>query len=288
MMKHLRYSHVLILLLALTACKQSNPDSDEEASYKAFLISQQVRVALPVSSFIKKGPCGANSPILAVIKDGTYQIEDHPVQDATDLDLPIKKEIKQLPSKISPYFLIAAPPKTKFKNIRTSIRAAAKAGISDIYFAIKKNASDLNLIQSKLHLPLPTCSGCGPELSPMFVKVDQYGAIYINTGPEQEILDLDVNLRQLPKLNKRLKTYTAAARAGGHEPVVQIWADSQTSYQRIIDLLTELRRVNIRTVFFVDLVESPFDYLGGCKLPRSNKQHPPRLPIAPKFKPPIE
>lgn len=279
---------LILLLFSLAACKKIPTEAEEQAEYEAFQRSQQVEVELPVSAIVNKGPCGIPPDIITVIKDELFKIEDQSFQNSEHLEEHIRHKLKKRKSRQHCYITIAAPPETPFRQIRAAIRAAARTGIYEIYFAIKKNKSALNLIQSKLHITLPTASGCGIELCPMFIKIDQYGAIYINTGPEQELLDTEVKQRQLPQLAQHLESYANGSREKGREPVVQIWADSQTSYQRVIDLLTELSRVNIITVFFVDLVESSFDYSGGCRLPNSNRQHHPRLPIAPTFRPPIE
>jgi biopolymer transport protein ExbD len=275
-------------LLLLFSCKQSDPDTTDQDAYIESLVSQQIGVKLPISPIVNKGPCGASHGILTMIKKDSFQVEDHPAQGSTDLDQTIQQEIAKLTPKQNPYLLIASSPKTHFKRIRTAIRAAARAGLTDVYFAIKKNRSDHNLIQSKIHLPLLTISGGVPELAPMFIKTDRSGAIYVNTGSEQEMLDNNVQLRQLPQLATRLKSYAAAARAGGHEPYVLIWADGESSYQRVIDVLSELRQANIRTIIFTDLVESTFDNHGGCRLPGSRKPSSPSRPIAPKFKWPVE
>lgn len=275
-----------LLLLSLTSCKQADPGSTE-AAYLESLKSQQIGVELPISRYVNKGPSGASHGIIVVVKNDTYQIEDQPLQDSMDLDKAIEQEIKKL-SPAPRFLLIAASPEAHFKRIRTAIRSAARAGLTDIYFAIKENKSHLNLIQSKLHLNLPCACDDIPELCPLFIKIDQYGAIYINTGPEQEALDTDVKLRQLPQLSKRLTNYAAAARAGAHQPFVQIWVDGEASYQRVIDLLTELSQANIKSLFFTDLIDSkPAEY-GGCILQAPNIQPYHHLPIAPKYRHPLQ
>ena len=107
----------------------------------------------------------------------------------------------------------------------------------------------------KMSLPAAAPSDTIPELAPMFIKVDKAGTILINTGPEQEQLDTDVNNRTLPLLKERLDSYANAARAGGTHPMVQIWADSEAMQQRVVDVLNCLASAKVQSVTFTDLVD---------------------------------
>ena len=125
-----------------------------------------------------------------------------------------------------------------------------------IYFlvttTIQPREQDLNM-----QLPAAAPSDTPPSLAPMFIKVDKTGTIAINTGPAQETLDSDVNVRQLPLLKERLDQYAAGARAGGDQPIVQIWADPEALQQRIVDVLNCLASAEIKSVTFTDLVDTP-------------------------------
>ena len=107
----------------------------------------------------------------------------------------------------------------------------------------------------KMTLPAAAPSTDIPELAPMFIKLDKSGSIYINTGSDQEALDTDVNNRKLPMLKERLDSYAGAARAGGKQPMVQIWADGEAQQQRIIDVINCLASANVKSVTFTDLVD---------------------------------
>ncbi|NWK57104.1 biopolymer transporter ExbD [Verrucomicrobiaceae bacterium N1E253] len=109
----------------------------------------------------------------------------------------------------------------------------------------------------KMTLPAAAPSSEPPELAPMFIKVDKSGSIYINTGAEQEALDSDANVRKLPQLKGRLDSYANAARAGGKEPIVQIWADGEAAQQRVVDVLNCLASAKVNSVTFTDLVDTP-------------------------------
>jgi len=107
----------------------------------------------------------------------------------------------------------------------------------------------------KMTLPAAAPSDSIPDLAPMFIKVDKAGIILINTGAEQEQLDADVNSRTLPLLKERLDSYANAARAGGKQPMVQIWADSEAMQQRVVDVLNCLASAKVQSVTFTDLVD---------------------------------
>lgn len=107
----------------------------------------------------------------------------------------------------------------------------------------------------KMTLPAAAPSDDVPELAPMFIKLDKSGSIYINTGEEQEALDADVSSRKLPLLRERLDSYAQGARAGGRQPMVQVWADGEAQQQRLIDVINCLAGAKIQSVTFTDLLD---------------------------------
>ena len=123
-----------------------------------------------------------------------------------------------------------------------------------IYFlvttTIQPREQDLSM-----QLPAGIPGGSPPTLAPMFVKVDRSGTIYINQGEAQEALDSDVEQRQLPRLSERLASYTTVARAGGTEPIVQVWADPEATQQRVVDVINCLAGAEVNSVTFTDLLD---------------------------------
>ena len=109
----------------------------------------------------------------------------------------------------------------------------------------------------RMALPAAAPSTDVMDLAPMFIKVDRSGAIYVGVGAEQETLDSDVARRELPMLKERLDSYANAARAGGKEPMVQIWADGEANQQRVIDVINCLASAKVQSVTFTDLVDQP-------------------------------
>ena len=159
---------------------------------------------------------------------------------------------------------------TDFKHIRSAIRTTAKGGLNQVVFSVYKQSKDEphahhefteNDIKKheadlKMSLPVtPKVNEAPPALTPMFIKIDKIGSIFINSGAAQEKLDHDVNNRNLPLLSERLKTYAAAARTGGINPTVKIWADPATKQQRLIDVLNTLASEKISSVTFTDIID---------------------------------
>ena len=108
----------------------------------------------------------------------------------------------------------------------------------------------------KMALPAALPSSEIPEIAPMFIKVEQNGAIFINTGPAQEPLDTDVNSRNLPMLKERLDSYANATKAAAQQPIVQIWADAESMQQRVVDVLNCLASAEIKSVTFTNLIDN--------------------------------
>ena len=124
-----------------------------------------------------------------------------------------------------------------------------------IYFlvttTIKKKETDLQLA-----LPSTAPSDVQPDIQPMFIKIDANGAIYVNTGPAQEILDTDTSSRALPLLSQRLGQYATAAQAVDSQPLVQLYVEGDAEHQRVVDVLDALAANEIDKVTFTDLIDA--------------------------------
>ena len=106
----------------------------------------------------------------------------------------------------------------------------------------------------KMTLPAANPTNEQPPLEPMFIKIEKSGQIYLNTGAAQEQVESGVDNRELTQLKGRLSSYADAAKAGGNDPIVQVWADGEAQQQRIIDVLNCLASLKISKVTFTDLV----------------------------------
>ena len=124
-----------------------------------------------------------------------------------------------------------------------------------IYFlvttTIKKKEQDLQLA-----LPSSAPSSEQTEIQPMFIKIDKSGAIFVNSGPAQEVLDTDVGVQDVPMLSQRLKQYADGARSTKTQPLVQLYVDGDAKHQRVVDVLNALAKNQIDKVTFTDLLDA--------------------------------
>jgi len=123
-----------------------------------------------------------------------------------------------------------------------------------IYFLV---TSAIQVRETDLGMKLPAAmpSDSQPTIEPMFIKIDAAGTIYMGAGSSQQVLDSDSSVRSLPMLTAQLDMYASAARSANNTPLVQLWADSGATQQRVIDVLNALASVNIQSVTFTDLID---------------------------------
>lgn len=187
--------------------------------------------------------------------------------------------------------LIEADAAVAFKHIRAVVRTSAKAGIDEFLFAVRQHPMHPDTLKHGLALDtyISLGHGCGPpNIAPMFLKIDRQGSIYLNTGPDQELINSDPESRDLSGLSNRIEAYQAVARAGAQAPVFQIWVDGEAPYQRVIDIINLLRSHGIEREFFTDLTDDDIHGSGrtGCG-GGGIRYIPPRAPPAPSLRNPI-
>ncbi|MBK1791140.1 ExbD/TolR family protein [Persicirhabdus sediminis] len=107
----------------------------------------------------------------------------------------------------------------------------------------------------KMALPAAAPSDSQPVLAPMLISVDRAGMVSVGAGSGREPLDADVENHDLPRLSERLSTYVTMAKAGGQEPVVQIFVDGEAIEQRVIDVLNALAGASVKSVTFTDVID---------------------------------
>lgn len=106
-----------------------------------------------------------------------------------------------------------------------------------------------------MQLPSAAPSDVQPEIQPMFIKIDENGYIYANTGSAQEVLDTDQSNHDLPLLAQRIDLYNQAAKSGNSQPLVQLFVEGNAKHQRVVDVLNVLARYKIDKVTFTDLID---------------------------------
>jgi biopolymer transport protein ExbD len=123
-----------------------------------------------------------------------------------------------------------------------------------IYFLV---TSTITPRESDLGMSLPAANPDTeqPVIEPMFIRIVPSGAIYTGIGAGQQPMDSDASVRELPLLSGQLELYSSAAKAADSKPLVQIYADSNATQQRVIDVLNALAGVKITSVTFTDLID---------------------------------
>jgi len=121
-----------------------------------------------------------------------------------------------------------------------------------IYFivttTIQKKESDLNMI-----LPGTAQSDSPLDIDPMFIKLDNAGAVWVGTGPAERLMDEDPSVRSLPNLSAQLEVYVAGSAATASKPLVQVYVEAEARQQRVIDVLNALAGAKITSITFTDL-----------------------------------
>lgn len=216
--------------------------------------------------------------VIAISQTGQITHEEKVVTDEQLTEL-CKNHVTKHPEGV---LNLRANKGVSFKHVRGAIRASAKGGLDNVVFStfevVEKEAvvddekagpTDLTekLIQEaveqtiksreddlKISLPAVAPDKEVPALAPMLIRISQNGSISINRGDAKEILDTDPGQRDLPQLKQRLKLFILTAKAGGHEPVVKLHADSAASQQRVVDVLNVLASLRVSKVTFIDQV----------------------------------
>jgi len=116
--------------------------------------------------------------------------------------------------------------------------------------------STLEPVESDLAMTMPAPNGpTTPQfvIDTMEVEVNEAGHIVANG----EVLDTAAELREVPLLLDRLKTYAASARLTDNEPRVILAAADGAKGQRFVDVLNALadREVGIRNIMLAGFRE---------------------------------
>lgn len=90
------------------------------------------------------------------------------------------------------------------------------------------------------------------KIDALTVSIDAAGHVFCGEGIERMPLDAKPEVRELPLLNARLKTYKQGVEAAGQKCFVVIDADGDTKSQRVVDVLNALAGEEIEKVTFVD------------------------------------
>ena len=171
----------------------------------------------------------------------------------------------------TPALLISAPGETRFREIRNIVREAARAGFSDIWFLASNFTSKPETGAFHLALPLADGGKERPQIEPFFIQITSENIIYTGTGSSRALLDRDAADHSLPKLNQQLELYAAAARAANCSVVLQVHVDPESTYQRLIDLMSRFHAHQITHIMFIDIDDVASSTCEGMNFERNKR-----------------
>ncbi len=112
--------------------------------------------------------------------------------------------------------------------------------------------------EQDLPMTLPDGRGVpGDEIVKVLIGVKGNGSIVMNAGGDEELLDSDVTIHEIPRTKERLKMMNDLARANGSELFVEIINDEGVTYQRFVDVLNCLRGEGITKITINDTKKRP-------------------------------
>ncbi len=90
------------------------------------------------------------------------------------------------------------------------------------------------------------------NLQTLYIHVAANGTVSSGLAEEQQVLDIDPAVRELPLLQAELRLFKSGIDASGDKPLVQIDAEAEASHQRVIDVLNALAAEGIEAVALTD------------------------------------
>lgn len=107
--------------------------------------------------------------------------------------------------------------------------------------------------EQDLPMTLPERHGVpGDEVVKVLIGVKGDGSIVMNAGEDEEVLDTDSTIHEIPKTKERLKMMNDLARSNGSELFVQILSEEGVTHQRFIDVLNCLKGEGISKIMIVN------------------------------------
>lgn len=141
-----------------------------------------------------------------------------------------------------------------FSHVRHAIRLAAREDIPEVVFVSLVLEQLQKQIQPKavdkdfeLELPAARPQDRQPAVVPFMIRIDKEETLFTSAGEKREQLD---EAGTIHLLDARLALYTAAARVGKFEPVVEIVVDGEAGQERVVEVLNALARHAINRVTF--------------------------------------
>ncbi|MFN5580644.1 MAG: ExbD/TolR family protein [Akkermansiaceae bacterium] len=92
-----------------------------------------------------------------------------------------------------------------------------------------------------------------PPIPPLVLRINDQGAVIAGHGDAEQVLDTDIDSRDLPLLLMQLDLYKTAAISSGDIPKVMLEVDENVRQQRTIDVLNAFAAAGISSVAFNEL-----------------------------------
>jgi len=119
-----------------------------------------------------------------------------------------------------------------------------------IYFLV---TSTIQPREQDLPMTMPGKKGLiEDEVVRILIGIKEDGAIVMNTGDSEEVLDRDTEKRNIPKTKETLQLMNRLAKSNGSELFVEISSDEGVTHQRFIDVVNCLRGEGITKVSITD------------------------------------
>jgi biopolymer transport protein ExbD len=93
-----------------------------------------------------------------------------------------------------------------------------------------------------------------PPIPPMVLRINDQGAVIAGHGDAEQVLDTDIDSRDLPLLLMQLDLYKTAAISSGDTPKVMLEVNENVRQQRTIDVLNAFAAAGISSVAFNELI----------------------------------
>jgi biopolymer transport protein ExbD len=201
--------------------------------------------------------------VVNIRQDGTLTVGGNLIlvgdEDVTDY---VNQERRRLEAEgLSAKLFLRGDRNSVFKYSRSVIRAAAKAGVDQVIFAVyevsdKKPESALKIRETDIEMALPKHDDGLPKVgseAPVLVEIAIDSKDRISILNEGGMLDVDPAVRDLPLLKTKLKDIAKAEGLQERDLRVSIFVDPLASHQRVIDVLNALAVNGVTRVTFADL-----------------------------------
>lgn len=251
-----RFSNVKLLKFVAIALLSSLPSCREQA----VMISTPEGMALADLVTADESPVFATEPPYTEVVDsgGVWQVHDDGKllgagRPGGELSERLKEAMQRVRNRNGEErLLLAAGGTTPFSEVRSVIREAAKAGFWRLEFLVRSSAE--TGIRS-LRVDLPTMDGRGNPWpgEPNMIQIRSDGSIHVGTGPNRISLESSSGTEHLDAYCSSIQQNAIKSKSS---PPVQIYADFEAPFQRVIDVLSGLHTHGISNVYFIDPDES--------------------------------